>query len=71
VPLLALRSNAVLGTAQPKESDMGTLISSIGGVIVGHVLISFAIECGGFKDYRFWGGFLGFAMAIIGLAISA
>lgn len=50
---------------------MGILISSIGGVIFGHVLMSFAMECGGLKDYRFWVGFVGFALALIGVTISA
>ena len=57
--------------AQPKEAGMGILISSIGGVIFGHVLMSFAMECGGLKDYRFWVGFVGFALALIGVTISA
>ncbi len=50
---------------------MGTLVSVIGGAIVGHVLASYAVECGTFKDYRFRGGFVGLTLMLIGVAISA
>lgn len=48
---------------------MRLLISAIGGVLFGHVTVSYALEHG-FKDYRFWLGLLSLALILTGEAIA-
>lgn len=47
---------------------MATILSAVGGVLVGYVCMSFAIEHS-FKDYRPWLCFVGFCMAIVGVGL--